>query len=1014
MISQEQIENYLVQCLNLWEKEVKDKFKPGSDPQPLMVEKLSKVEAAFNVLYGKLDKVSRQAVLDAWHLEFIYEEADATLIGNEKTDWYEQHLQLNPKNKKNFPFWSRYKAYLKSKGRTLASLNKLDSATDEIISNLANPSIPNDSFEKRGLVVGYVQSGKTGNFTGLINKALDVGYDYIIVLGGLHDNLRSQTQRRVDEGVIGKKADGTLIGCGLVRDYQQSKVFLLEPHTTVVHDFSIKKAALLNPLSEVKHIFVVKKNAAILENLSEYFTKIINTYKHHGQRVNSEGKLRNTSLLIIDDESDQASIDTTNYSNKEREDTNPKAINMGIRKLLCKFEKNSYVGYTATPFANVFIDDQAKNKDLGKDLFPSSFIAMLEKPNNYMGPYELFGTNNEDAKLPLTRVIERDPSLKRTHLVQVDDLLSGDAKKNTTIPDLYKEDLMSIIKWNGIKISPKKKKPTKKEYNEALENYVGVRIDVGDGWLPRKHDPDHDPENWLKSKGKTLPDSLSLAIDSFLLAVAAKILRGQETDHCSMLIHVTKYTLCQTNVKKIVKEYCDNNFSSILLNDSKTFERLKKIWDFDFVLTSQEMQSNKQFKGIVHNWKDIKPSIKLAVQKLQNIRNEANVVAIHGDSLDELSYFDEPFDKEGFNVIAIGGDKLSRGLTLEGLIVSYFLRPTNMYDTLMQMGRWFGYRDGYADLCRIYSEKELLVNYKHVSHAFEELKEMLKVMKVKGSTPKDFGLRILDSEAMMITSPLKSRYAGTQNLAFSGNSPQTTVFENSINILKSNEKLLNEFIQSLSKNYLNSYEKRDNSHVWNKVKTDELVEFLEKYIGHQAQPNLSKNLIKEYISKQLNRKPKELTEWTVVLYSLKSSKFTNHEKNIGGKKIFPVTRGLIEDNEVTYNIKAISDTKPAVYDFTVAEIQDFVKQNKTFSGDKFNLMGVTKRPPQRGLIVLYPFIPIFDNIKNQSLLHEYQENYKNVEVVVGYRLHFPTSLTAESISYKMNTVMSALGIDENA
>ena len=1013
-MTQEELDYYLEQCINLWNRNIKDSFTPGSDPKPIMADILKKVESAFKKLYGKLDKESRQTILDNWYSELILEEAEVvTIIGNKKDDWYEKHLSRHPKNKANFPFWNRYKAYLKSQGRPSAILGKLDKATDEIISNLANPSIPNTKFEKRGLVVGYVQSGKTGNFIGLVNKALDVGYDYIVVLGGLHNNLRSQTQRRVDDGVIGKISDGSLIGCGFVSGFSKvPKLFLLEPHTTVKDDFG-KNEQLLNPLSEVKHIFVVKKNVSILENLSVYFDRIINTYRHHAESVTSEGKLKNKSLLIIDDESDQASIDTTNYSIQERADTEPKAINRGIRKLLFKFEKNSYVGYTATPFANVFIYDGAENSKLGKDLFPSSFIAMLEKPNNYMGPYELFGTNNDDAKLPLTRIIERDPDLKRTHLVEIGDLLKGDSKKENVIPNMYNEDLSSIVKWNNIKIVSKKKNPSKSEANDAFKEFIGKHIDVGDGWLPRKHVIDHDPDDWLQMKGKELPDSLSKAIDSFLLAVAAKLLRGQETDHCSMLIHVTRYTQCQTNIKNIVKKYCDNNFGRVLMDDVNVLIRLKEIWEKDFIETSKEMISNKLFKGIVHSWKEIEPFIKLAVQKLQNLNNQANVVAIHGDSLDELTYFDKPYDQEGFKVIAIGGDKLSRGLTLEGLIVSYFMRPTDMYDTLMQMGRWFGYRDGYADLCRIYSEKELLNNYKHVSHAFEELKEMIKVMKVSGVTPKDFGLRILESEAMMITSAMKSRDAKSMSLTFSGMSPQTTLFGNSIDKLISNETLLNNFIESLTKNYTNKYEYRDKSHIWNNVKTKHIVEFLEGYKGHFAQPNLDKNFLKEYINRQLDRKPKELAEWTIVLYSLQNSKFSNHEKKIGGKNIFPVTRGLIEDNEETYNIKAISDQKPAAYDFPVNEVKHFVDLNKTFSGDKFNLMGVTKRPPKRGLIVLYPFIPIFDNIKNQSLLQKYQENFEKVQVVVGYRLHFPTSHTAEAISYKVNTVMQALGIEDN-
>ena len=1012
-MDQDQLETYLKLCQAIWLKDIEENFILGTDPLPTMKLVLSNVEDALSAAYGVLDLESKQLILDGWQLEFTYEESDITTIGHKKDPWYDEYLKSKSKIKKNFPFWCRYKAYMRSQGRISASLDKLDKATDEIISFLGNPNDKNIKFEKKGLVVGYVQSGKTGNFIGLINKALDVGYDYIIVLGGLHNNLRAQTQRRINEGVIGENlSDGEKVGCGLIKNYQTHPLLLnSESHTTIKSDFK-KNEAPISPLNATKHIFVVKKNVSILKNLSTYFDKIIRKFETT-EWVNKDGRLKNRSVLIIDDEADQASIDTKNYSKKDREETDPSSINKGIRSLLSKFEKSSYVGYTATPFANIFIDHLAENKDVGEDLFPSSFIAMLDKPNNYMGPFELFGTHDEMAELPLTRVINRDPNLLKTHLVQSEDVLKGSKKKFFVIPDEYGENLNSIINWNDLNVVSTKKEPKAKEYNEALEDYVGSLLDVGDGWLPRKHRKDHDPMIWLNEKGKEIPSSLKKSLDSFLLAVAAKFLRGQVTDHCSMLIHVTRYTDCQSNVMNMVKNYCDNNFGRILAGDTDTLNELKELWETDFIPTSKRMVRNKKFKGAVHSWDEIEPILKKAVRVLQNTRTEANVVAIHGKSTGQLSYFDEPYKNEGFKVIAVGGDKLSRGLTLEGLLVSYFLRPTNMYDTLMQMGRWFGYRDGYADLCRIYSERDLLNNYKHISHAFEEVKELLKVMKKTNKTPKEFGLRILDSEVMMITSAMKRRSAQIQSLKYSGNSPQTTLFESSMDVLKSNQKVLNEFIGKLREKYSSTHATRGRSHIWNKIKTSEILEYFSNYIGHHGQPNINTSLLIEYIEKQKTTTPRELTEWTVVLYSLVKEDPTviNHEKSIGGKKIYPVTRGLIEDSEDTYNIRALSDTKPAVFDFSEIEVKKFEEENTSYSGDVYNLMGVTKRPPKRALLVLYPFIPKFKNIRNSSLKNKYEERYKGVDVIVGFRLHFPVSKTARAISYKANTVMQEMDLD---
>ena len=1015
-MEQDQLDTYLRTCQALWLKEIEEDYILGTDPLPTMILLLQKVENSLSIAFGDLEPEDRQSILNEWQLEFTYEEPEITTIGHKKDPWYGNYLIKTKKVKKNFPFWCRYKAYMRGQGRIPASLDKLDKATDEIISFLGNPNDKIQGFEKKGLVVGYVQSGKTGNFIGLINKALDVGYDYIIVLGGIHNNLRSQTQRRVNEGVMGEDlSNGKKIGCGLIKNYQNHPILLdSEAHTSIKKDFK-KNETPISPINATKHVFVVKKNVSILNNLSIYFDKIIKKYEKT-EWVNKDGQLRNRSVLIIDDEADQASIDTKNYSKKERAETDPVSINKGIRDLLVKFEKSSYVGYTATPFANIFIDHEAEHKLYGGDLFPSSFITMLEKPNNYMGPYELFGTNDEKADLPLTRIVERDPDLLKTHLVMDEDLLKGNKKKYFVIPSEYGEDLNSIINWNDINVISTKKQPSTKEYNEALEDYVGSLLDVGDGWLPRIHSKDHDPMIWLNEKGKEIPSSLKKALDSFLLAVAAKLLRGQKTDHCSMLIHVTRYTDCQSNVMSMVKNYCDNNFGRILAEDKQTFGELKELWETDFITTSSRMAINKNFKGLVNPWDTIKPFLKKAVRVLQNTNTEANVMAIHGKSIDQLSYYDEPYDEEGFKVIAVGGDKLSRGLTLEGLMVSYFLRPTKMYDTLMQMGRWFGYRDGYADLCRVYSEKELLNNYKHISHAFEEVKELFKAMKREKVTPKEFGLRILDSDAMMITSAMKSRYSGTQSLKYSGNNPQTTLFGSSIDVLRSNEEGLNDFIRRMSKDYSRSYEQRGKSHVWNKVKTAEVVDYLTKYKGHHKQPNLSTSLLIEYIEKQMVTSPKELTEWTVVLHSLEKEdpKILNHNKLIGGKKIFPATRGLREDCPVdTFSLGVLSVQEPAAYDFPEKEVEKFKEENESYSGDKYALMGREKRPVKRGLIVLYPFIPTFVSIENDSLREEYKERYKTVDVVVGHRLHFPTSKTARAISYKSNTVMQELDIDNN-
>ncbi|MEQ1673192.1 MAG: Z1 domain-containing protein, partial [Hyphomicrobium sp.] len=358
---------------------------------------------------------------------------------------------------------------------------------------------------------------------------------------------------------------------------------------------------------------------------------------------------------------------------KPDEEHDPTQINMLIRQILRKFAKSTYVGYTATPFANIYIHDRGETKTEGPDLFPRSFIINLPAPSNYDGPVRIFGLEASDDEravqpLPLVRVLD--------------------------------------------------------EYAEHTET----------PWLPQGHKNGHRPHFGGEDQ---LPPSMIEAMRAFILVCATRRARGQMNAHNSMLVHVTRFTSVQNMVRKQVETELSSIKRRIRYDSAASggeLAELEKLWKSDFEPTSATFRAfapERDFKSVT--WKEVLAHVPDAVEIVQ-------VKTINGKASDILDY--DTHKSVGLNVIAIGGDKLARGLTLEGLSVSYFLRASRMYDTLMQMGRWFGYRPGYLDLCRLYMTKELRDWFCHITEASEELRREFDHMALLNQTPKDYGLKV--------------------------------------------------------------------------------------------------------------------------------------------------------------------------------------------------------------------------------------------------------------------------------
>ncbi len=547
---------------------------------------------------------------------------------------------------------SAYESFLLKDGWPPRMVQSLSDVTNRILGHLQDPLSEGTTWNRRGLVIGHVQSGKTANYTGLIARAADAGYKFIVVIAGIHNNLRKQTQERIDEAFIGRSSDPEnrrSIGVGLDPGYPHPATL-----TNVNEDFNKNTAAKsgwkINDFSK-PIILIIKKNVTTLTALHKWLRAL---------NAEGDGRISDVPMLLIDDEADNASINTN------KEDIDPTRTNAMIRRILGLFAKSCYVGYTATPFANIFINPDAYDEDVREELFPRDFIYCLDAPTTYFGAEKVF---------------------------------------------LNDETSQSIVK----------------------------PIDDCEDFLPYRHKRD-DPV-------PELPPSLYRALDEFIVARAIRNLRGQTSKHCSMMINVSRFV----PVQKAVRDF-------LSLREKKTREAVRT----NYLMPESVSSANGYMQGLKQvfdaeyadsgfTWPEVKAA-------LNSVFDHLHLYVINSKSDEVLDYTRYEKEGVGLTAIAVGGLSLSRGLTIEGLTVSYMYRNTKMYDTLMQMGRWFGYRPGFEDLCRVHLSRDSINWYSHIAAAAEELTQQVKRMRRDGLSPKDFGLYVRSHpDSLLITAANKMR-----------------------------------------------------------------------------------------------------------------------------------------------------------------------------------------------------------------------------------------------------------------
>jgi len=555
------------------------------------------------------------------------------------------------------PRWDAYKKLLISRDWEENVIRTLDTQTDDVVELLGDPTQVDGKWPRRGLLMGEVQSGKTATYLGILNKALDYGYRVIVVIGGHTEDLRQQTQTRFDTDLLGIDSetweDG--INNAAIRYVGVGQISGLRAHlmTTVRHDFSKSKrgSSITWVNGGLPTVFITKKNPSLLNNIRTYI------------KSQAPGGKLDIPLIVVDDESDWGSPNT-------RDKAEPASVNRAIRALLDVSTRSSYLAITATPFANIFIDDQATFEFVEKqqrgeqvadgpgtvlqDLFPSDYIRVMFPPSTYFG----IGTYFPEG---------------------------GHAAINTEV-----EDCLATI--------------------------------------PIKH-KNHHPVI-------SLPESMETAMLEFLLGTAVRRIRDQKIKAASMLINVSRFKSVERQVSELAEKFLGQTVAVILGEfarktsiRSSTAKTIQEVW-------------NTRFANVNNiDWDQV-------AKKLIEIAPEFRINLVNGDTAKERAKrrkqmtVTERKEDDLIPKIVVGGNILSRGLTLEGLQVSYFVREPRTMDTLMQMGRWFGYRPHFNDLVRVWMPETTREDFTHSAEVTEELRETLLEMKARGLTPRDFGLRV--------------------------------------------------------------------------------------------------------------------------------------------------------------------------------------------------------------------------------------------------------------------------------
>ncbi|MBI5101562.1 MAG: Z1 domain-containing protein [Nitrospirae bacterium] len=805
-------------------------------------------------------------------------------------------------------YWPALRTFLlTTKNWATASIRSLDDSSDRVLRQLEPPWA--DRFDIRGLVLGYIQSGKTANYTSLIAKAADAGYRLVIVLSGIDNGLRRQTNIRLKKELVGYP-DNRLGAVQMPPMGMQWHEFTRED---IDGDFQpgFANHAALQGSQPV--LLVVKKNGPVLRRLMRWLDE-------------APTEIRQTlPMLLIDDEADQASVDTRGSRQGEEDPVDPdyeppSVINGLIRDLLQRFDRRAYVAYTATPFANILIPHDTFDPSVGNDLYPKNFIVDLPKPPGYFGAEEFFGRIDPTTGMEI-------PGLD-------------------VIREVASEEVVSLQEG-------------------------------------------------------TIPESLPRAIEDFILAGAARASRGEGSAPSTMLIHTSQRILVQAHLTRLVGEW----FAEF--RDEWRYQRrlgirkrLQERWDAEFrpVTQSRNLERDVDFSVI-------EPHVGSFIEAVQ-------VKEINSATGDVLDYEREP----SLKAIAVGGNRLSRGLTLEGLLISFFVRRSMTYDTLMQMGRWFGFREGYEDITRIYTTSELEEWFSELAFVEYRLREDIQVYESHGLTPHQVGMRIWQHPTMQVTSRVKRRFTSTtvlqqsyslaleQTFKFPLDRPEDLAIQAELNLQE-----VRTFAGRLGAP--DPACATDKGPVWTGVSADEVLSFLRGYRADNDDSGINIPLICDYIEKAVAEG--ELIRWIVAVRGIETNNpaLGTVDWNLPDGPVNQISRTRLRHTNSLGVITSPGDEEVGLAQDLLEKAQASIQEAKARGGKKSrNVAAREQRPATDGLLLLYPISrystpdPPGAGTQNRKPLYD-NPNAGHSRDLVGIALSFPQAIRAQPVeAYLEGTV----------
>ncbi|MFI5906024.1 Z1 domain-containing protein [Dactylosporangium sp. NPDC051541] len=767
--------------------------------------------------------------------------------------------------------WPAFAAHLK-KTLDQDAIDTIHDASEKVVAMLDHPAT--SGFDSRGLVVGHVQSGKTSNFTAVICKAADRGYRMFIVLSGVHNALRRQTQTR------------------LIRDVVRLNPTLWHQITTPEHDFipPPNPAALL--AAKDQHLLlVVKKNAVVLRKLKKWL-------------ASARPHLQNCPAVLIDDEADQATIAT-------------KSINPLIADVLRQLPRVCYVGYTATPFANLLADPVDK-----EDFYPRDFVLSLPRSAEYQGPETLFGRSPLDGEDP------------------------ADAPGGL---DMIRE----IPNREVAALRPAKK------------------ADI----------PDFKP---------VVTPSLRKAAQWFWLSTAARRARTGTAQHSSMLVHAHSDTRVHDSYRAPLEQLRSEVGERLAASDTTLLAEFDALWAKEIGRVPAESLGERHV-----DFEDLK-------RLLPEVVADTRIIMDHYRSSNRLDY-----ESGAATVIAVGGNTLSRGLTLEGLVVSVFVRSSDVYDTLLQMGRWFGYRPGYKDLPRIYMPVEMRRWFTHLATVEAEMRSEIDRLLVEHKTPLEMAIRIRCHPKMRVTAPSKQKAAVRAAAAYGGALVESRYFpaaagDDTERWHASNADAVAKLLAASNGDGRLEPSSSSSKPLWRNVPGDHILQFVKTYRFHERSTDTATGLIGAYIERRMATGG--LMRWNVGVVGVDPT-----QKPSADRDVKPVT--LPRDRVVG----TVARTRLS------ASRNDDVADIKTLTGSRdegldLDLTGVTevnraglqkersKQQPEKGLVLLYPI-----HADSKATRPDRADlNVAGTDVVWGAALVFPKPIRGEDVEVEYDYLAADL------